>query len=65
MGKQKHVLVKDSKYEGKYVAFRSLNDHKIVAVGNKPEDVKRKAEEAGASQPMIFFVPNKNMTCCY
>lgn len=49
MDKQKHVLVKDSKYEGKYVAFRSITDHQIIAVGNKPEDVKRQAEEAGST----------------
>ncbi|MCX5632223.1 MAG: DUF5678 domain-containing protein [Phycisphaerae bacterium] len=61
----KHVLVKDSKYEGGYVAFTSVTNHTVIAYGSKPEDVMRKAKEAGASHPMIFFVPEKNMTCCY
>ncbi|MGA2916568.1 MAG: DUF5678 domain-containing protein [Sedimentisphaerales bacterium] len=61
----KHTLVKDSRYEGKYVAFTSVVDHTVIAYGSKPEDVMEKAKKAGASHPMIFFVPDKNMTCCF
>lgn len=62
---EKTMLVKDDKYEGKYVAFVSVTDHKIVAEGESPEDVFNEAKKSGCPQPMIVFVPDKGMTCCY
>ena len=61
----RHVLVKDEKYGGKYVAMRSVIDHTVIAEGQNPEEVLKKAKENGCDQPMIMYVPDKSMTCCY
>ena len=62
---EKNILVKDNKYEGKYVAFSSVVDHTVVADGDNPERVMADAKAAGAANPVIVFIPDKNMTCCY
>jgi hypothetical protein len=61
---ERHILVKDPKYEGEYVAFTSVVNHTIIAHGKKPEKVREQAKKI-APNPMVFFVPAKNMTCCY
>ncbi len=60
----KHILVKDSKYEGGYVAFTSVTDHTVIAFGKEPEEVIDKAKKI-SEHPMILFVPAKDMTCYY
>jgi hypothetical protein len=60
-----HILVKDSKYEGKYVAFQSVDDHTIIADGDEPERVMKEAKEKGAKQPLLMFIPNKDMSFCF
>lgn len=62
---QKHILVKDDKYEGKYVAFTSVIDHTIIAQGKNPKVVMEKAKANGADQPLIMFVPHKKTSFCY
>jgi len=61
----KNTLVKDARYEGRYVAFRSAIDHSVIADGDNPQNVMRDAKKAGAEHPMIVFIPDKKMTCCY
>jgi hypothetical protein len=58
------VLVKDSKYEGGYVAVTSVTDHTVIAFGPDPRDVRDEAKKL-TPNPMIFFVPAKDMACCY
>jgi hypothetical protein len=65
MSKGKHTLVKDSNYEGKFVALRSVIDHTVVAFGDEPEKVSQEAKKNGADQPLIMYVPDKNMSFCY
>jgi|WetSurMetagenome_2_1015567.scaffolds.fasta_scaffold133493_2 hypothetical protein len=60
-----NILVRDNKHEGKYIAFRSIVDRTIVAEGDNPDNVMRDAKKAGCDHPMIMYVPEKNMTCCY
>jgi hypothetical protein len=52
-----NILVKDRKYEGQYVAMRSL--------GNDPSQVLKQARAKGAAAPVIVFVPEPNMTLIY
>jgi hypothetical protein len=60
-----NILVRDDKYEGKYVAFQSVVDHTVVAEGSDASKVMQDAKENGVENPMLVFIPDKNMTCCY
>jgi hypothetical protein len=57
-----HVLVSEKKYEGKYVALESFSNYRVVASGDDPAQVTKLAEEMGASQPVVLFIPAGNMT---
>ena len=58
-------LVKDKKYEGKFVAIISPSDKHIIASGNTPYQVSKKAEKKGYKEPVIFFVPKSGMNYAY
>ena len=60
-----NILVKDEKYEGSYVALASFDSDTVVSSGKDVEIVVEKAEKLGISNPVIVFVPNKNMTYVY
>ncbi len=53
------LLANTANYEGKYVALRSFNNSQIVAYGDDPLQVVKKAAEQQIEEPVIFFVPEK------
>ena len=57
----KHVLVKDEKYEGKYVAMKSILDQEVVAYGDNPVDVVNEAKQQGFDSPLLAYVPPKDI----
>jgi hypothetical protein len=59
------VLVKEKRYEGKYVAMVSFTDNRVVASGDDPAKVVKLAEKKGVSQPVVLFVPKGNITQIY
>jgi hypothetical protein len=50
---------------GKYVALKSFVDKKVVASGNKPSEVAERAGKKGVKNPVIVFVPEKNISHVY
>ncbi|MDD2703451.1 MAG: DUF5678 domain-containing protein [Candidatus Omnitrophica bacterium] len=54
------VLIKDKKYTGKFVAIKNARKPVIVSSGKDPQSVYKKALRCGCSEPVIFFVPEKN-----
>ncbi len=65
MAKQEQVLINEDGFEGKYVALRSFTDRTVVASGDNPETVMEQARQAGYSEPVIFYVPEHNITLVY
>ena len=61
----KQVLITEEGYEGKYVAMRSMFDRTIIASGNDPNAVMKQAHKKGVTDPVIFFVPNHDITLVY
>jgi hypothetical protein len=59
------VLIAEKGYEGKYVAMRSMSDRTIIASGNNPDAVMKQANKQGVTDPVIFFVPNHDITLVY
>lgn len=65
MVKKDHVLVTEEGYEGRYVALRSLVDRTIVACGENPKIVMEQARKKGCEDPVMFYVPEHNITLVY
>jgi len=61
-----NAMVRDGeKYSGKYVATRSFKDKKVLSSGNDPMKVFNMAKKKGAKDPVIFYVPEKDMVHIY
>jgi len=65
MAEQERVLITEEGYEGKYVALRSFVDRTVVASGDNPEVVMEQARRKGNSKPVIFYVPEHNISLVY
>ena len=62
----KHVLVQDSEsYSGQYVATKSFTDKEVVSHGNDPVQVSGEAKEKGIDDPVVFYIPNKDVVQIY
>ena len=59
------ILIKEKKFEGKYVAIRSLSDSTPVADGDSPQDVYDTAVKQGVLAPLLLFVPAHEMVQIY
>lgn len=61
-----NVLIKDGdKYGGKYVATKSFRDNEVVCFGADPKRVYDAAVKKGIKDPVVFFVPKKDMIHIY
>ena len=59
------TLLKDNKCNGKFVAFKNFKDHAVIGEGNTPQQAYNKALEKGFTNPVITFVPAKDMVQIY
>lgn len=59
------VLLKDTKYEGRFVAIRDFDDSVVVADGKNVDEVYSKAAKQGVCNPVVFYVPLKGMVQIY
>jgi len=65
MSMPNQVLITEEGYEGKYVAMRSMSDRTIIASGSNPDAVMKQANKKGVTDPVIFFVPDHDITLVY
>ena len=61
----KNVLVNESKYTGRYVAVKDFQDDTVISDAETPQEAYEKALERGFGDPVILFVPYKNMVQIY
>ena len=59
------TLVKTNAYNGRYVAMKDFNDHTVIADGVSPQEVYSKALKMGFKNPVVTFVPIKDMVQIY
>lgn len=52
-------------YSGQYVAVRSFSDRNVVCHGTQPVDVIKEAKEKGVGDPVLLFIPEKDMVHIY
>lgn len=60
------VLVNDiDRYGGRYVATRSFKDNDVVTSGDDPVTVYNDARGKGIDEPVVFYVPQKDVIYIY
>lgn len=59
------TIINNGNFGGKYVAMKSFKDHTIIGNGSTPQEALKKAEEGGYKNPVITFVPIKDMVQIY
>jgi len=59
------VLIKENKYNGRYVAIRDFGDGRVIADSKDPKEAYDKAVKQGYSNPVIVFIPTKDMVQIY
>ncbi|HBM15366.1 MAG TPA: hypothetical protein DD381_03340 [Lentisphaeria bacterium] len=61
-----NVLLKDgNKYSGNYVATKSFSDRAVINYGKDLNSVYNEAVKRGIVDPVVFYVPEKNMVQIY
>lgn len=59
------VLIKEKKYSGNYVALEDYKKNKVIAYGDDPKKVHAEAVKKGFLDPVILFIPSKDMVHIY
>lgn len=59
------ALLKDSKYEGRYVAIRDFDDTVVIADGKNFDEAYNKAFKKGVRNPVVFYVPVRGRVYIY
>lgn len=59
------ILKKTGKYQGKYVAMKSINDTIIVGSGKDHKIALRQASAKGIKGPVLVYVPKKGLPHIY
>lgn len=60
------TLVKNAKrYRGEYVTTKSFKDKNVITHGKNPVKVIKAAKRKGIKEPVIIYVPKKEMAHLY
>ena len=59
------ALVTTDEYNGRYVAMKSFDDNTIVGVGDDPEKALKEAEKKGFENPVLLYIPEKDIVHIY
>ncbi len=59
------ILVTTDEFNSRYVAMKSVDDNTIVGVGDDPEKALREAEEKGFKNPILLYIPEKDLVHIY
>lgn len=61
----KQALIKEKKYQGKYVAVKNMKDTKVIASGRTLKITFEKAVKKGLVKPLLIYVPEKDSVHIY
>ena len=59
------VLIKEKRFEGKYVALEDIDHPLPIADGKNPEEVYESAVKKGFANPLIIYIPLQGMIQIY
>jgi len=61
----KEVLIKDEKLGGRFVAIKDFDDKTLIVDGKTPTEALDSAMRKGYKNPVILFVPLRDMVQIY
>jgi hypothetical protein len=64
-GIMEKILVTTDEFNGRYVAMKSFEDNAIVGVGDDPEKALKEAEAKGFKNPVLLYIPEKDLVHIY
>ena len=59
------ILVKDNRLNGKYIAVAGMENPAIISSGIDPNEVYKEAQQKGCADPLIVYIPEKDMVQIY
>jgi len=59
------VFVNSDQYNGCYVAMKSFDDYTIIGVGDDPETAIKEALSKGYNDPVLLYIPEKEIVHIY
>ena len=59
------TLIQSSNFSGRYVAMKSFQDHTVIGDGATPKEAYDKALQKGCKEPVVTFMPTKDMVQIY
>jgi hypothetical protein len=59
------LLVTTDEFNGRYVAMKDFEDNTIVGVGDDPEKALKEAEAKGFKNPVLLYIPEKDLVHIY
>ncbi len=59
------ILVKNDQLSGKYIAIASMENPAVISSGTDPKQVYDEALQKGCAEPMIVYIPEKDMVQIY
>jgi len=59
------LLINTDEYNGRYIAMISFEDSTIVGVGDTPEEALFDAKKKGYTDPVLIYVPEKDIVHIY
>lgn len=59
------TLTQNNSFTGKYVAMKSFTDSTVVGDGATPQEAYEKALQKDCKNPVITFIPVKDMVQIY
>ena len=59
------TLIREKKYNVRYVAIKDFNDSVVITDGEDPQEVYELAVKKGYPDPVILYVPLKDMVQIY
>ncbi len=61
----KQTLIKERKYNGRYVTIKDFNDSVVIADGENPNEVYESAVNKVYPDPVVLYIPLKDMVHIY
>ncbi|MFA6548302.1 MAG: DUF5678 domain-containing protein [Candidatus Margulisiibacteriota bacterium] len=59
------TLVKETAFDGKFVAMKDFDDNTVVSEGFSLQEAHDNAQKKGIKDPVIVFVPQSGMVQIY
>ena len=59
------ILIKDEKYYGQYVIIEDFDKPNVIASGTDMKKVYEEATKKGYKNPVIVYIPKKDMVHIY